>query len=397
MENSTHKCEVVEVNLIPIEGADKITLCRIFDGYTCVTQKEQWKDKSLGIYIPPDSLVDVTRPEFDFLTKDAKNGFARIKAKKIRGYLSFGLLVPAPSEAILGEDWAEKLGVKHYDQEEAKIRSNKGVKGLNNGETAKAPSIYCPKYDLETGRKYAKSCFTEGEPVFIHEKVNGENWLGVSLEDGIHIRSRTTWKKEYPTLPDLTADILREQNPLITDERINDILTKLELKKKNPPKSKWWQALDDTPNLREFLIKNPRIGIFGELINTKGGFNYGVSAGKVKVFPFDLMRKDGSYFHAENFVCEMDYWRIETPYCFNYKDGKFDEIPFNQVEIEKLAEGKTMHKGASHLREGVVVTSWNERINDKGYRCKLKWVGAGYLEKSTDDEECVEDEICLSV
>lgn len=35
---STHRVEVVPVNLEPIEGADRVALARVF-GYTCVTAK----------------------------------------------------------------------------------------------------------------------------------------------------------------------------------------------------------------------------------------------------------------------------------------------------------------------------------------------------------------------
>jgi tRNA-binding EMAP/Myf-like protein len=53
--------------------------------------------------------VDSTRLEFAFLA-----GHERIKVKKLRGIVSQGLLVKAPSHAKEGDDVMADLGVRHY-------------------------------------------------------------------------------------------------------------------------------------------------------------------------------------------------------------------------------------------------------------------------------------------
>jgi len=98
---STHVCEVIEVNLEKHPDADSLSTCSIFGGgYTCIMRTEDWKDIKRAIYVVPDSLVDTTRPEFSFLAGEkrlyeveGRKVYARIKAKKLRGIVSFGLCV----------------------------------------------------------------------------------------------------------------------------------------------------------------------------------------------------------------------------------------------------------------------------------------------------------------
>jgi len=62
--------------------------------------------------VVPDSIVDVSRPEFSFLSTrgDVKDGKLRIRVSKFRGTLSMGLLIPAPQGMVEGDDAAEFLG-----------------------------------------------------------------------------------------------------------------------------------------------------------------------------------------------------------------------------------------------------------------------------------------------
>src|SRR5438128_12699518 len=108
MEKSTHRVEVVPVKLRRHENADSLSIVDIF-GYTVCVRTADWKDGDFGAYIPPDSVVPDT-PEFAFLA-----GKTRIKAKRLRGVVSFGLLMPAPPGGKIGDDVAELMGVTHYE------------------------------------------------------------------------------------------------------------------------------------------------------------------------------------------------------------------------------------------------------------------------------------------
>lgn len=84
---STFKVEVVPVKLEPHPNADTLSLVRVFDNYTVAVRTEDWIGRTVGAYIPPDSVVPAEREQFAFLI-----GHPRIKAKKLRGIVSQGLL-----------------------------------------------------------------------------------------------------------------------------------------------------------------------------------------------------------------------------------------------------------------------------------------------------------------
>jgi len=117
MASSTHKAEVVPVVLEPHPNADRLSIVKIYGGgYQVVVRTEDWIGKDRGVYIPPDNVVPDT-PEFAFL-KDER----RIKARRLRGQWSAGLLVPAPPGAQIGEDMTQVLGIVHYEPPESNPR-----------------------------------------------------------------------------------------------------------------------------------------------------------------------------------------------------------------------------------------------------------------------------------
>ena len=69
--NSTHKVEVVKVKLECHPNANALSIVKIYNYQVCC-RTDDWKDGDMAAYIPPDSLVDTTRPEFSFLHKNEK-------------------------------------------------------------------------------------------------------------------------------------------------------------------------------------------------------------------------------------------------------------------------------------------------------------------------------------
>jgi RNA ligase (TIGR02306 family) len=158
MAVDTHKAECVRIELGPHPNADKLEVARIF-GFTCCVAKDQFKDGQLAVYIQPDSVVDSTRPEFEFLA-----GHERIRVKRLRGIVSMGLLLPAPDGAQEGEDFADYFGVTHYEPP---------LPGSSCGEVEGGPvGIYAPKYDVESMFRH-KHLFIPGEEVIATEKIHG--------------------------------------------------------------------------------------------------------------------------------------------------------------------------------------------------------------------------------
>jgi RNA ligase (TIGR02306 family) len=388
---STHRVDVVRVNLEPIPGADKVALARVY-GYTCVTAKDQWSADSLGAYIPPDSLVDPARPVFSFLAKDTRSdGLVRIKARKLRGVLSFGLLVPAPPGVAEGDDVAELLGVTHY---EPPVKGAGGGSGLVfGGETCAGPSgVYAPKYDVEAFRRYAQEVFTPGEPVVVSEKIHGASSKYVFQDGVMYCGSRTEWKKEYPSYNHLTVDGIADQLLAVNKTRahkmgyvelsVEDARARAgtildDLRNKPAHRNLWWKALDATPTLRAFCEANPGVVVYGEVYGAVQDLTYGRKPGEVSFAAFDLL-ENGEWVDAiPSWIRLKDANVPQVPIA----TGKAGWAPFDFDRLCDLAEGPSLiHPG--HCREGVVVKPLVERRHDKIGRVQLKIVGAGYLERS---------------
>src|SRR5690349_21772622 len=108
---STFKVEVVPVKLEKHPNADALSLVTVFDAYVLCVRTADWEGVTQAAYLPPDSVVPNTE-EYAFL-----EGKTRIKAKKLRGIVSQGMLVPAPEGSSIGDDVAEALKITHYEPE----------------------------------------------------------------------------------------------------------------------------------------------------------------------------------------------------------------------------------------------------------------------------------------
>jgi len=180
-EISEHTCDVVEVKLMPHPNADALSLVRVGD-FQCVVRTDDWNDGDLAVYIEPDSIVPETK-EFEFLGKHR-----RVKARKLRGEWSVGLLIPAPTGAKIGDDYMEQLGIVHY---EPQIHSHFSTGGENVG----SPPGFFPIYDVMNFRKYSM-IFNDGEEIVATEKTHGTSSRYACINDTLYVGSRRNWKKE---------------------------------------------------------------------------------------------------------------------------------------------------------------------------------------------------------
>ncbi len=413
---STHRVEVVALSLEKHPGADLLSIHR-HDGWVCVTQTAQWEGKDRAAFVQPDTLVPVDHPAFTFLAADAKDGYARIRAKKIRQVKSFGLLVPVPEGTQIGDDVAGALGCKHY--EPVMRGGHKSLGGITmGGEVASPPDVPHVKYDVEPGRKYAKRVFEPGEPVVVTEKLHGANARYVFKDGVMHCGSRTEWKKEYPTTDHITVESVlamltageekRAKNPDYVPLPADELLTKAEhavarAKAKAAQKNMWWQALDATPALRAFCEANPAVVVYGEVYGAVQDLSYGCQKGEVKFAAFDMLY-EGRWLDADEFHETCCQHQVPTVPLYNpfavcdlangfIRTVAVEPIPFDFDTICEMAEGKTKVPGASHVREGVAVRPFKEREHDSCGRVSLKFVGAGYLDRKVvepiEEEELV--------
>lgn len=356
----THKVEVVRIDKIyPHENADALSKVKVYD-YTCLVRTANWREGDLAAFIPPDSVVSITRPEFSFLAKKAKNGKVRIRTEKLRGIVSYGLLVPAPTGSKIGDDVANILEVEHWEPE---ISNSYGITG---GEASKAPSGVFYTYDVDSFQRWGREVFIEGEPVVVSEKINGCNGRYVYQKGEIFCGSRNEWKAEYPTKPNTTIDDLVKRFNGDTDKAQN-VYRKIE--NWNPSKNLWWIALENTPTIKDFCEANPNFAIYGEVYGAVGGWDYGVKS-KYQFAAFDILRPDGSWLDFQDFIDLCKKYNVPSVPIIE------KSIPFDLEKLVKMADrNSTLF---DHIAEGIVIHPLKERWNEKVGRVKFKIINPNY-------------------
>lgn len=373
-KKTTHRVDVVPLVLTKHPDADLLSVAEV-DGWQCVTNTAQWAGHDRAAFVQPDTLVDVTKPEFAFLAPKARDGWYRVRAMKLRGVKSFGLLVPAPPGVGIGDDVSDLLGTRHYEPEHHKRHGSNGgaLGGVSmDGQPADPPPILTTKYDLEPGRKFGKRVFTPGEQVVVHEKIHGANARYVCCDGVMYCGSRTEWKREFPDFTHLSVESLMNDGK--TEEQAKRILDGILSKPRQ--KNIWWQALDATPELRAFCEANPDVMVFGEVYGAVQSLAYGCKKGEVRFTAFDLLA-NGRWANYDEYRDKAA--KFNLPWAPLVGDGP---TPFDFDAVCEMAEGKTLMTGADHIREGVVVRPVKERSQLPVGRVVLKWVGAGYLEKA---------------
>ena len=186
-------------------NADALDIAHVY-GYPCIIKRNQYNVDDLISYIPIDTVLDIEKEPFTFLQKP------RIRAIKLRGIYSQGLIVNAPEGFVEGQSVIEHFDLKKYvypeemsdlvnlTQEEmsryyfpkdyAKIKSQ-----YKNANVESPPPWTVPYYDLESLRKNCNK-FSDGETVVITDKLDGCN--GFFRHDGerLWVKSRNFFKKK---------------------------------------------------------------------------------------------------------------------------------------------------------------------------------------------------------
>jgi RNA ligase (TIGR02306 family) len=149
-------------------NADTLSVVTV-DGRPVVIRTGEFAEGDLAVYIPIDTMVPLLDPRFQFLRErnSTADGYSRIKAVRLRGVFSMGLLAkPEPTWAV-GDVVNEALGTRVY--EPASDRN------LSTGGDNEPDPGFLPCYtDIESIRKW-RHVFTPDEEVVVTEKIHGAN------------------------------------------------------------------------------------------------------------------------------------------------------------------------------------------------------------------------------
>lgn len=307
-------------------NADNLSITTVFDGYPCIIRTGDFQPGDLAIYISVDALVPTWVDRFKFLQPKAKaSGLHRVRAAKIRGIFSMGLLIPAERGMEEHQRVDELLDIKKYEP----------PLEFTAGQSEHDP-IGIPRYtDIEGMRKFGSKVFIPGEEVVVTEKVHGENYRLLYSQDRLWVGSHTQIKK-----PD--------------------------------PESKWWYwPLKE--KIEERLKPYSGLMFCGELYGNVGHMRYGITQQGDRGFAlFDILDMTaGKYWNWDDVKALSYVLNLQTvPILYR---GLWKE------ELRDLASGNTTVPGADHIREGIVVKPTKERWDHRVGRVILKLIGEEYL------------------
>lgn len=331
-------------------NADTLSIVNVFGGYPCIIRTGDFTVGDTAAYIPVDMLVPDSE-QFAFLrSPKARAGEpVRIKAKRLRGVFSMGLLTKAPEGSQPGDDVTDVLDVTKWEPEELPSRgpSRPGGKFLP-GDAENDPGFLPAYTDIENLRKYRH--ILDGDEVAVTEKIHGANagfvWHAKSgSEPRLWIRSRRQFKK--PEGGGIWADAAKQYH---FAEVLRDVC--------------------------------PSVAIFGEVYGQVQDLTYGYGD-RVDLVAFDAFDLSTMrYLDYDEFVRYINLINMSLS---TMSEARLRIVPllyrgpFDYDAIAALAEGVTVLGDGKHVREGIVVKPVRERWDSRLGRVILKLAGEGYL------------------
>lgn len=390
---SEFRCEVVRISIEAHPNADSIEIAKIGD-YQSIVRKGIFKDGDLAVYIPEQAVV----PEW--LLKDMglwdapknKGHLAgghgnRVKAIKLRGILSQGLIYPtqpySETEVLvtsephggnqgsgiveIGGDASECLGIKKYEPTLPSHMRGRVV-GVDYDATA--------KYDFDNLKKTPK-LFNDGEEVVITEKIHG-----TLIQIGVVPESQTN-AKYYEGRVVISSKGMGAKGYVLDHNDETNIYA---------------QAAKQH-NLLEGMLR-----VFGDFANKTGNpvFLFGEVFGKTTTggdiqekFTYTGLVNDFRAFDIavgnRGVESYLDWTEFEI--CCNqlgvYHVPLLYRGPYSKEVVLEHTDGQTVLLppiGEGHIREGVVVKSADESRNPHYGRKIAKSVSEAYLLRKSGTE-----------
>lgn len=362
---SDFECPVVRIESVTKHpNADSLSLTEV-EGCPVIFRTEDFKVGDLAVYLPIESVIPEDR---EWVKQHAahlkfKHGVHRLKAVRLRGIFSMGMLVPigtlaaavcegtavtpgdrarVAKEAKLGQDVSAELGVTKYEEpedlapapREPKPRTllQRLVAWLKHllGIKKKVTPRPFPVYGVDHYRK-SKGVLVPGEQVVVTEKIHGTNFACALIKGKLVVSSHRVVRKTE-------------------DETV------------------YWRVARKFA-LDRILKYLPDHVVYGEIYGPGvQDMEYDVPMGELQLRVFDI------YNIAEKrFLDERDFHHKctlmglpRTPVLY--------EGPYVPATVEALADGPSTI--AKHFREGIVVKTAKQ---DHRGRIALKLVGETYL------------------
>ena len=361
---SAFAVHVVRVVIEPHENADALEIARVGD-YRSVVRKGQFNTGELVAYIPEQSLLpEALLDELGLRGKLAGKDGDRVKAIKLRGVLSQGLVVPGRPDWSVGQDVAAELGERKWEPPAPPAHMN--------GVCYAAGLDRCMRYDIENFKAYPE-VLEAGEQVVFTEKIHG-TWAQVGylppgmvdVQGHLVVSSKGLAGKGLAFLPDAPDNAnnlyLRVARGLKIDRRISEVFVA--------------ELAADQPI---FVLGE----VFGAGVQDLGYGTKADASGVLGFRVFDIyVGRPGQGHYLGDAALESACAALALPRVPVVFRG-----PFSREGMLAHTDGKETITGkALHIREGIVVRPTTERRDARLGRVQLKSVSEKYLLRSGGTE-----------
>ena len=378
---STFECKVYKLTISEHPNADAIELAQVGD-YRSIVKKGDFKTGDLGVYIPEASIVpDWLLEEIGLTGKLAGKKRNRVKAIKLRGILSQGLIYPVDKEyegvytvwnggknkgtrnpettLFVGDDVAEFLDIEKYEPE---------IPTSMSGEVFNAFGMTL-KFDIENIKKFP-DVFEDDEIVSYTEKLHGtwccfgyhpNNDFPIVTSKGLSDRG-LAFKFNEANEKNLYVRMYNHLVNVVDDEPIS-ILDRFRVSYNYVFKEE-----EDEHDVGAFYILGE---IFGSGVQD---LTYGDIPKDFRIFDI-YVGEPGKGRYLDNGIVETicKFMGVEFVPCL-YRG------PFSKESLAKYTDGKETASGlGAHMREGVVVRPQHERRHEEIGRVILKSVSEKYI------------------
>lgn len=335
-------CPVVELSVSVHPDADLLEVAHI-GGYECVVRKGQFKTGDHAVYLPeasvlPDPLLD----ELGLMGRLAGKQANRVKAIRLRGVLSQGVLVPLGSRHLadvgplaVGDDLREHLGITKYVPE---IPVH--MQGIVE------PYSWSASFDVEPWQAHV-GVFRDGDLVQVTEKLHGTFCeMGFDLEHGAFVASKSMAGKTRFVL-----DAPESESNLYV---------------------RAWRAAADKIETAA-RAEGRSLTLCGEIVGWKvQDLNYGLPT--PTFFVFDALIGTAS---ERQWMPPVDVQELAASLGLEHVPVLKEDWPFDHYAVRSLAaQPSALDTG---LREGVVVRSSQIRWERDLGRVLVKYVNPTYL------------------
>jgi hypothetical protein len=380
---ATFECKVYELRIEEHHNADALELAVVGD-YRSIVRKGAYATGDMGVYIPEGAIVpEWLIEELGLTGRLAGKQKNRVKAVKLRGVLSQGLIMPVINEwkgvhtvwnggenkgtrypettLFEGDDLTEFLGITKYEPV---------IPTCMNGEVWNAFGM-TPKYDIENIKKWPDVINECTDHVTFTEKLHGtwacfgyhpDSDIPIVTSKGLSDRglafkfNEANERNLYVTMYDS-----------LTDKDGVDVIEDCIL-------AMGYYGLEDWDEGRP---KEDRpIYIMGEIFGAGvQDLTYGAKGKLFRVFDIYIGQWGRGRYLDTNTVMHLCNSMSNVEYVPVLYHG-----PFYKAEMERYTDGKETISGEEAcIREGIVIRLQTERRDDELGRVILKSVSEKYL------------------